>query len=137
MFTKISYVWHLLYKLLRLPPVGSEKWSHQQILYQLAKVCSKIWRVPWMTHGRILRHLLVGQSIVTQLLNIFLSFYFGVVHRDNMYVIICWSLCRYSNINVTSNLRLLLSELNSNGDYLIMPFIIEENIMWCIWLNAQ
>ena len=82
------------------------------------KCVRKIWRVPWMTHGRILRHLLVGQGIETQLLNRFLSFYFGVVHSENIYVNICGSLCRNSNTNAASNLRLLLSALNNNGDCL-------------------
>ena len=82
------------------------------------KCVRKIWRVPWMTNGRILRHLVVGQSIQTQLLNRFLTFYFGVVHSENSYVNMCGSLCRYSNTNAASNLRLLLSALNNNGDCL-------------------
>jgi len=82
------------------------------------KCVRKIWRVPWMTHGRILRHLVVGQSIQTQLPNRFLTFYFGVVHCENIYVNMCGSLCRYSNTNAASNLRLLLSALNNNGDCL-------------------
>ena len=82
------------------------------------KCVRRIWGVPWMTHGTILKHLMreQGQSIKTQLFSRFLSFYYGVVHSDNKYVNMCSSLCTRSNTNVASNLRLLLHALNNNGD---------------------
>ena len=82
------------------------------------KCVRRIWDVPWMTHGTILKHLMreQGQSIQTQLFSRFLSFYYDVVQSDNKYVNMCSSLCTRSSTNIASNLRLLLHALNNNGD---------------------
>ena len=71
-----------------------------------------------MTHGTTFKHIMreQGQSIQTQLLNRFLSFYYDVVHGDNKYINMCSSLCTRSITNVASNIRLFLHALNNNGD---------------------
>jgi len=48
----------------------------------------RIWGVPLMTHGTILKHLMrkQGQLIQTQLFSRFLSFYCDVVHGYNKYI---------------------------------------------------
>jgi hypothetical protein len=66
----------------------------------------------------ILKHLIreQGQSIQTQLFSRFLSFYYDVVHSGDKYVSMCSSICKMSNTNTESNLRLLLYAFNNNGD---------------------
>ena len=74
------------------------------------KCVRRIWGVPWVTQGTILKHLMweQGQLIQTQLFSRFLSFY------------MCSSLCTRSNTKVASNLMLHLHALNNNGDCLLI-----------------
>jgi len=84
------------------------------------KCARRIWGVPWMTHDTIIKHIVreQGQSIQTQLLNRFLSFYYDVVQSDNKHISMCSSLCTRSN-TIVSNIMLLLHALNINGDCFI------------------
>ena len=90
------------------------------------KCVRKIWRIPQMTHGRILDHLINGSSIKCQLFSRFLVFYYNTAQSDNVYVSLCSKLCKYSSTNAAYNLRMLLHMLNDNGEcfnILRQPFL--------------